>query len=119
MDLPAPVREATLVERVVLLGLVSRTVEGRSPARVDDVRTACNSRLDEVTGRLSEADVCQALNGLAATELVDEYSPHDRSPAGKGRPSYELCWEVDAALTALEGDEHLASLVADVDAMRA
>ena len=118
MDPTPPVREATLVERVVLLGLVCHTVEGRSPARVDDIRTTCNSQLDEVTGRLSEANVCQALNELAATELVDEHRPHDRSPAGKGRPSYELCCDVDAVLTALGTDEHLASLVPDVDAMR-
>ncbi|WP_290815912.1 hypothetical protein [Halovivax sp.] len=119
MDATAPVRDASLVERVVLLGLVRRAVEGRTPARVDEVRSACNDRLDEVTGRLSEADVCRALNELATTELVDERGPNVRSPAGKGRPTYELRCDVDATLTAVGADEYLTSLVADVDAMRA
>lgn len=118
MDAPESIRNAGLVEKVVLLGLVDRAIDGRTPAREDDVRTVCNRRLDAVTGRLSEADVCRALNELADAGLVDERTPHDRSPAGKGRPSYELRGDVDATLSALAADDHLEPLVADVAAKR-
>ena len=116
MDPTETVDDATLVETVVLLGLVCRTVEGRTPARLDEIRTACNRRLDEVTGRISEADACRALNALAETDLVEERSPADRSPAGKGRPSYELCFDVDEALAALAGEDHLRPVVETVEA---
>lgn len=116
MDPTEPVRDATLVQKVVLLGLVCRTVEDRTPARLDEIRTACNERLDEITGRISEADACRALNALAGTDLVAERSPADRSPAGKGRPSYELCCDVDAALTVLADETHLRPVVEAVEA---
>ena len=111
------VREATLVEKVVLLGLVCRTVEGRTPTRLDEIRTVCNERLDVLTGRLSEADTCRALNALAETDLVEERVPSDRSPAGKGRLSYELCWDVDETLSVLADDRHLRPVVEAFDAV--
>ena len=119
MDTTVQLRDATLVEKVVLLGCVWRSVEDRTPARENEIRSACNDRLDELTGRLSEGDVCQALNELAASDLLEARTPDERSPAGKGRPTYELRVDVDAVLTTLAADEDLEPLVEEVDRMQA
>lgn len=119
MNMTVQLRDATLVEKVVLLGCICRSVEDRTPARADEIRSAINDRLDDLTGRLSEADVCRSLNELAVSDLLEARTPDERSPAGKGRPTYELRVDVDAVLTTLAADENLEPLVEEVDRMRA
>lgn len=110
MSVQSTVAETTLVEKVVLLGVVVQEAAGNEPARPDEIRSVCNDRLDEVTGRLSEADVSRALNRLEATELLEQYRPDDRSPVGKGRPTYALAVESGSVLDALADDEQVGSL---------
>ena len=119
MDTTVQLRDTMPVEKVVLLGCVWRSVEDRTPTRADEIRSACNDRLDELTGRLSEGDVCRALNELAASDLLEARTPDERSPAGKGRPAYELRVDVDTALTTLAADEYLEPLVEEIKRMRA
>lgn len=106
--------DASLVERVVLLGVIYRSLREETPTRLDQVRSTCNERLDEVTGRLSEADVGRSLNELSAAGVLDEASPADRSPVGKGRPAYVLDADVDGLLDALTDDDQVEPLVATV-----
>ena len=71
MDMAVQLRDATLVEKGVLLGCVWRSVEARTPARADEIRSACNGRLAEL-----RVDVDAVLTTLAADEdlepLVEE-----------------------------------------------
>ena len=111
MNVDGVVGECTLVEQVVLLGVVAGADEALRP---DQVRRSCNDRLADATGRLSEADVSRALNTLSAEGLLDEGASDDRSPVGKGRPAYTLAVDDSAALDALAGQESVAPLVASV-----
>ena len=113
MDANSELGEATLVEKVVLLGTVCCGADDE-PARGDEVRQACNERLDAVTGRLSEGDVSRALNVLTEMSFLESRRPDDRSPVGKGRPSYVLTTGCEPVLDALGGDDRLDQLVESV-----
>lgn len=110
--------EMTLTERLVLLGLVRQVRHDEAPTTSAELLTVCQACLDgvdaDVVGRLTEADVTRALNTLATNEFVEE-AMQQRSPVGKGRPTYTLRTDVDSTLSALSADERLAPLVADFD----
>jgi len=108
----------TLMERVVLLGVLRQTRRGESPSTSAELRSVCEECLDsvdvEVVGRLTEADVTRALNSLAATELVEEALPK-RSAVGKGRPSYTLASDEAETMAALSADERLEPVLDALD----
>jgi hypothetical protein len=108
----------TLVERVVLLGVVEAAQEDAAPAPSWAIRDRCEELLDqidaEVLSRLAEQDVMRALSVLGSEPYVEEHTD-DRSPAGKGRPKYSLGAEPDEVLDALTTDDRLADAVDAVD----
>lgn len=111
MDVQSTIDALGPVETVVLLGVVCRGAESDEPARLDEVRTTCNQRLNELTGRLSEADVTRALNRLEDDGLVELRRPDDSSPVGKGRPTCALAVDPDDVLEALRGDDRVEPLI--------
>ncbi|WP_290814414.1 hypothetical protein [Halovivax sp.] len=111
MDVHAAVAEATLLERVVLLGVIDRA---DGSVRPDEVRSTCNERFTVETGRLSEADVSRALNVLEANGVLECHREKNPSPVGKGRPSYELAVDADDALAELEKYEGISSLASSI-----
>lgn len=110
MDDDSFVAERSLVEKVVLSGVLRHAIEGETPARLDEVRAVCNEEFADVSGRLSEGDVARSLNRLAADNLLEETAPSTSSPAGKGRPAYALEADPDAVLAALESEAATAPL---------
>lgn len=104
----------SFVQRVVLCGLVDLSTAGETPANSAELRAAATECLAvadaDVMGRVSEADVMRALNGLADSPLVDETRPDDSSPVGKGRPVYELDVGTARVREELSEDDRLASL---------
>jgi len=106
--------ETDLTERVVLVGVLRQTRRGEAPSTSAEIQSTCETSLDDVdadvVGRLTEADVTRALNNLAAADLVAEAMPK-RSPVGKGRPSYELAVDAEAAASALSDDERVRPVV--------
>jgi hypothetical protein len=109
----------TLVERVVLLGVVEAAQEGAVPASSWEIRDRCEDLLDqidaEVLSRMAEQDVMRALSVLGSEPYVEEHT-EDRSPAGKGRPKYSLAAESGEVLAALSADDRLAAAVEMIDA---
>lgn len=111
MELETTVAEATLVQQVVLAGVAWSATRDEAPVRADEVRSICNDRFEDVTGRLSPADVSRALSVLAAEGVLEERRPDDRSPAGKGRPNYALEVDPDSVVDALDGEPEVTPLV--------
>ncbi|MEF8779390.1 MAG: hypothetical protein V5A46_01760 [Haloferacaceae archaeon] len=115
MDSPDTLEDATLLQRVVLLGLVSLQEQSETPASSDQIRSVCNDcetkASDEVVGRVSEPDVIRALNRLVDRGAVDERPPSSTSPVGKGRPNYDLAIEPDPVLGVLSSDDRLEALL--------
>lgn len=105
----------SLTERIVLLGVVERAATDGEPVGTVEVRDRCLDHLGavetDVLGTPSEADVMRALRALAAGDALVEVEPDDRSPVGKGRPSYALDAESAAILSALDSDERLTPIV--------
>jgi hypothetical protein len=105
----------SLADRVVVATLVSLSATGRTPANTAEIREASAEYLDgdrtETVGRLSEADVIRALNGLAETDLVVETRPDDSSPVGKGRPEYDLGVDAGVVRESLADDERVAAML--------
>lgn len=102
--------DASLTERFVLLALAELTERDRTPANALALLERCREReaaqSDAVCGRFSEADLVSACRALADRDLVAEADVGERSPAGKGRPEYELGPDVDVdAVQALAADD--------------
>lgn len=111
--------ETTLTQRVVLVGVASLAGTGGTPAHAGEIRRVCTDRLDaveaEAVGTLSEAAVARALKELDAEGLLSS-ARDDTSATGKGRPRYDLAVQRAELVAALEGDDRLDPLLADVTA---
>ena len=112
------IESTSLSQRVVLLGLVELSERGTTPVHSGDVKRACQRRLEEVegdvVGELSEPDAIRALNELAGAGILSEAEVEDRSPVGKGRPTYALAADPEAVLDALAEDDRLTPLVEEI-----
>lgn len=106
---------ASLTERLVLLSVVERAASDGEPVGSVAIRDCCLDHLadveTDVIGTPSEADVMRALRTLAVGEYLSEVDPGERSPVGKGRPSYALDVDPAAILRTLESDDRLAPVV--------
>lgn len=113
------IHDATMAQRVVLLALLAATRERSTPVNAAQLRTVCNNRLcrpvGPVAGELSEADVTRALYKLESAGLVENVADRDQSPAGKGRPAYELVAEARTVRSALADHDELRPLFDSVD----
>jgi DNA-binding transcriptional ArsR family regulator len=107
--------ETTLVQRLVLLGVVGLDGAGETPAHTLDVIHACDDHVDvvdaDVLGDLTETEVSRALNALEAGGLVAKVAVEDRSVVGKGRPTYGLAADREAVLSVLADDDRVAGVV--------
>lgn len=112
------IESTSLSQRVVLLGLVELSEQGTTPVHSGDVKRVCQSRLEEiegdVVGGLSEPEAIRALNELAGAGVLSEAEVEDRSPVGKGRPTYALAADTAAVLDALAEDDRIAPLVEEI-----
>lgn len=102
----------SLVQRITLLSLVRVAAEGGSDSiTVKNASEEVLERVDaEVIGSLSEQQVIRALRELAAEPFIEEHRS-DRSPTGKGRPTYVLDAGPGTVLDALAEDDRLAAAV--------
>ncbi|MDG5758091.1 hypothetical protein QA600_01910 [Natronococcus sp. A-GB1] len=84
----------SLTEQLVLLAVADAHRNDETPAQTHEVRRSCRTRLDdlesEVVGTVTEADVMRSLYRLEDAGVVEEVGTGERSPTGKGRPSYAL-----------------------------
>jgi hypothetical protein len=107
-----------LSDRVVFLCLADLELSGSAPTHTGEVVRTTKDCLDavdaETLGRLSEAEVNRAINRLEADGLVGMADGGDRSPAGKGRPSYALAAEPGTVLEGLAADDSVARLAGRV-----
>lgn len=112
------IESTSLSQRVVLLGLVELSERGATPVHSGDMKRVCQTRLEkiegDVVGGLSEPDAIRALNELAGTGILSEVEVEDRSPVGKGRPTYALAVDPEEVLDALAEDDRLAPLVEEL-----
>lgn len=101
MDEESEFDDASLTERFVLLALAELQEDDRTPANALALLDRCREREEErsevVCGRFSEADLVSACRSLAGRGLVAEADAGETSPAGKGRPEYDLSEAVDVA----------------------
>jgi len=118
MSVAETIADASLDQRVVLLGVVVASADRETPLNPAELRRVCNERLATpeapVVGGLSEADVTRALYALEAEGLVENVAEGNTSPAGKGRPAYELVPDPDEVRAALADDDALAPVLADL-----
>lgn len=109
------VQDATVEQCVVLAALVESSRDRQTPVNPAELRSVCNEQLvgegSAVVGGLSEADVTRALYALEEAALVENVAEEEPSPAGKGRPAYELVHDREAVLEALADREDLDSVV--------
>ena len=110
MDVKSALAEAPLIQKVALLGIACEASD-EGELRADEVCRCCNERFTDVAGRLTEGDVSKALNQLAETAVLEGQRPDDRSPVGKGRPSYRLATDPSTVLDALAEDDRLGDAV--------
>lgn len=113
-----PLTELPTDELYVLLGLVNLEFDGLTPAHSPAVEDACGGIPvpdADVVGRLSEAEVSRALNTLEAKGVVETGDDTDRSPTGKGRPTYTLVAATDAVIQAGKQRDALKKTAAAVE----
>jgi hypothetical protein len=108
------ITEASLTEKVVFLGVVYLSDEGETPVDSSELTVTCNDQCSElemdVLGHLTEVDVMRALSSLAASGLVTEAEVEDRSPVGKGRPTYALETDHEPIVGELADDDRVGPL---------
>ena len=109
------IQDATVDQCVVLAALVEASRDRGTPVNPAELRSVCNERLADdggpVVGGLSEADVTRALYALESAELVANVAEEEPSPAGKGRPAYELVHDRETVLAALDARDDLDPVV--------
>ncbi|MFB6310800.1 MAG: hypothetical protein ABEH64_06400 [Salinirussus sp.] len=119
MSTDEAIRDATLDQRVVLLALLGASQDRSTPVNPAELRQVCNERLagsdGPLAGGFSEADVTRALYSLESAGLVENVAEGDQSPAGKGRPAYELVPDAGSVRSALAADDTLEPLLEAVD----
>ena len=112
------IQKATVDQCVVLAALVESSRDRNTPVNPAELRSVCNDRLvgedSPVVGQLSEADVTRALYALESAALVENVAEEEPSPAGKGRPAYELVHGRETILAALADRDDFADLVSEV-----
>jgi hypothetical protein len=112
------IQDATVDQCVVLAALVEAASDRDTPVNPAELRSVCNDRLvgedSPVVGQLSEADVTRALYALENGGLVENVAEEEPSPAGKGRPAYEVVHDRDTVLAALADRDGFAGLVSQV-----
>jgi DNA-binding transcriptional ArsR family regulator len=109
----------TSLERYVLVGAAALDLDGQVPFQSYDVRDFCVEHLGSLPGEpfeggITREAVIRALSKLEGRGLV-ETDFEDRSPVGKGRPSYRLSVDADELLERLGKDERFADVVAAVE----
>ena len=112
--------EMTPLQQYILLGAASLELEGNETFQSYDVRDYCVAHLDRLhedpfEGGITREAVIRALSKLEGKRYV-ETEFDERSPVGKGRPSYRLAVETDSLLDELGQLPLFADLVADVGA---
>ncbi len=109
------IQDATVDQCVVLAALVEASSDRQTPVNPAELRSVCNDQLvaenGPVVGGLSEADVTRALYALESAALVENVAEEEPSPAGKGRPAYELVLDRETVLAALDQREDLDPIV--------
>lgn len=107
----------TLVQRLTLLGIARLSEAERTPAHAGDITRVCAEEaaaVEGVIGTISEADVSRALNELDAEGHVETPGGGNRSPVGKGRPTYELAYTTTTLIERFEDDDRLQPVVENV-----
>jgi len=98
-------------EQFVLLSVVELATADRTPAHSYDVTKTAKARLDEVErdtfGGVERQAVIATLGSLADDGLLAK--AETESPAGKGRPAYELAVDAETVLAELAGDDAVGS----------
>lgn len=94
MVAPDTIDSLSLTEQLVLLAVADAHRNDETPAQTHEVRRTCRTRLDdlesEIVGTVTEADVMRSLYRLEGEGIVEEVRAEERSPTGKGRPTYTL-----------------------------
>jgi hypothetical protein len=110
-----PLGDVTTTQGVVLAALVESTADRSTPVNPAELRSVCNDALaatdGPVVGGLSEADVTRALYALESDGHVENVAD-ETSPAGKGRPAYELRVDRESVLAELSDRDGFDGLVA-------
>jgi predicted ArsR family transcriptional regulator len=113
------IRDRSLSDRVVALGLAELTAAGETPAHTGQVSRACDdgaAELDaDVLGSISEAEVNRALNRLEADGHVEAVEDESTSAVGKGRPRFVLATDAAAVVDAFAEDDQTGRLAARIE----
>jgi len=113
MDSEVPVDSLSLLERVVLVGLVDAAMAGETPADSAKIKARTVEYLDavdtDIVARPSERDVIRALNRLGSEPYTTETQP-ETSPTGKGRPRYGVDADPGRILDGLADDDRLVDI---------
>lgn len=113
MDSEVPVDSLSLLERVVLVGLVDAAIAGETPADSANVKARTVEYLDsierDIVATPSERDVIRALNRLGSEPYTTESQPKT-SPSGKGRPRYGVNVDPARILGELADDDRLVDI---------
>ena len=114
MSEQAEIGSASLTEKVVFLGVAQLSGEAETPVDSSEVTRTCLDHCADleadVLGHLTEVDVMRALSSLAAGGYVTEVDIEDRSPVGKGRPTYALDTDHGPLVEELAADERVGPL---------
>ncbi len=114
MSEQAEIGSASLTEKVVFLGVAQLSGEEETPVDSSEVTRTCLDHCSDletdVLGHLTEVDVMRALSSLAASGLVTEAEVEDRSPVGKGRPTYALETDHEPIVDELADDDRVGPL---------
>lgn len=110
---------ASMLEKVTLLALADLSISEETPANPLEVRSSIQRCIDpladDVIGMPDEADISRALNALEADHVIDVDESGDRSPIGKGRPSYTLRDDPHEVLDDLSTEARLETAIAQVN----
>ncbi|MFC6767730.1 hypothetical protein [Natrinema soli] len=94
MSNESPFESVSLTNQAILLAVTELASEDETPVQTHDLRRHCQRHLPEVdtevVGTITEVNVIRSLYQLEDEGLVDEVSPAETSPTGKGRPAYTL-----------------------------
>lgn len=94
METDSSLQSTSMTERLVMRELADLREQGRTPVQAPALVSQTRDRLDaydEIIGcRVTEADVVRCCRSLEDRDLVRSSKPELNSPAGMGRPAYEL-----------------------------